>query len=919
MSLFPAYNTQNDEKDQNREETAVASTSSWLENESYKEQSSSSNNPSNVVTIEDESCSSDSDVQFIDESKKVGKKRKHKKEKKKSKKIQITIDENSDFYEDKKPLKAYLTVVTLKKPGCPRYDRSQNFSLIQYGYFDRPKYKRYYKAMKKFQLNDEKVKEFNDEENDLDLGFQKYLKSNPKDVDEWLKYVNFKDSTMPILDNYQKEKTKLDIVDKAMKFNPESETLLRKYLELLPKVHPTDEVLEIIERMINKNPNNFLTWNALIYNKQSSMAQCNVPDVLEKYQDCLKALFSVVKNDEILVKIFKNLAIFLRQSGLFEQFFSLLMLGLSLNVSTTAFNRISRTSDENNTTLIEFEELILRSGLPMNEIWLRIEKLRSAFNFLPCVTTDLKSDPQRIVLNEDICRFVYPLMNKNYNFDLFILVLKMLKYPLSGCLFQSSSFFSQEMYENDTIEDILSTFLELKRDSTMDAILFNIIKEIQVPPSYINTNLAHDLYRNMLFEVILTGASCFNQKQNLILFKLYLQLERILVVIEKISSKAENLTPEFKKQVKSRIKKAIKNMNYQSNLLIYNEYAWVTYELDGFEAAETILHTTIQQNFIDSTEFSRLCISYVELLILNGNNEKSIEILTGLVLGKVSFEQDVIELQATKKLIVLQKLTENLSNSLEVEMKSDMFEIEDYFSESKLMLNFKSKIIYVTLVKSVDESITVIRDILKKFPEKNQKHTFIREKIYEFIVFLYNTIGNHDKSLFEFILQGIQDLPSNLTLLRVIVSDLKTSWMNIKLKITKNLTTNSVIFLIAACRYRCAKYSIDVEGENYEDAYKKRVISLLEVVTDKKSGIRQNALLWRLYLRALFDVNSNQTLVKCRNTLYEALDVCPWNKALYLDGAFFSPQELPQLMDLILEKQLRIHAIPEELQILRNE
>lgn len=41
-------------------------------------------------------------------------------------------------------------------------------------------------------------------------------------------------------------------------------------------------------------------------------------------------------------------------------------------------------------------------------------------------------------------------------------------------------------------------------------------------------------------------------------------------------------------------------------------------------------------------------------------------------------------------------------------------------------------------------------------------------------------------------------------------------------------------------------------------------------------------------------------------------------QALYLDGTICVPQQLPHLQDLIIEKHLRIYAMPEELEILRN-
>lgn len=38
-----------------------------------------------------------------------------------------------------------------------------------------------------------------------------------------------------------------------------------------------------------------------------------------------------------------------------------------------------------------------------------------------------------------------------------------------------------------------------------------------------------------------------------------------------------------------------------------------------------------------------------------------------------------------------------------------------------------------------------------------------------------------------------------------------------------------------------------------------------------------------------------------------------------MDGSVYVPQELSHIQDLIIEKQLRIYALPEELEILRND
>lgn len=588
----------------------------------------------------------------------------------------------------------------------------------------------------------------------------------------------------------------------------------------------------------------------------------------------------------------------MRQSGLWEQFFALIHLALSLNVSSTAFNNAERFySPESLPTLIDYEELILKSGLPMNEIWLRIEKLRSAYNFLPCAAES--SDPQRMVLNEDICHYIFPLINQNYNFDLFILILRLLKYPFESSLCQNSSFFAQEPHEFDQIEDILPALVSSHRNDVMDQILLSLVNEMIVPPSYVNSNLAHQEYTEVLLEILLSASKCFTTRQNLIVFRLYLRLERILVILEKTK-----LTKEFKKTVKGRIKRAIKKAGYEENLLVYNDFAWIEYEMEGFEAAEGIFLATMQQNFIDNLDFMSLTLSYVELLLKTHKTERAIDLLTESALGKVNFQESGGELLATKKLKALQKHSDLLKTLLEVEMKSDTFEIEDFFTPTRFLLVLKARTVLLSLAKSPEAALAELQTVIKKFPEKNQKHTFLREKFYELGAGLQN---------FDFIQAGAAEFPHNLSLLYQAALITGSPWYRIRSVLSKTLTTSSLVFLIAACKMR-ALLVPDVK-----EAYSNRILSILKQATAEKSAIRQNSLVWRFYLRALFDVHSNRTLLNCKNMLYEALDVCPWSKALYLDGAFFAPQELAALLDLVIEKQLRIHALPEELSILRTE
>lgn len=150
-------------------------------------------------------------------------------------------------------------------------------------------------------------------------------------------------------------------------------------------------------------------------------------------------------------ELFTSCCFCLRQAGLAEQCFALIKLTLELNVCANKFHNILPLERDQH-ILVEYEEVILASGLPMNEIWLRVEKLRQNFYFLPCPEDRSCSDPQRIVFNEDVVHFIYPLSQRSFSFDLVVRVLHLLKIPLPIQRHENVSHF-------DAIEEVLSVLL----------------------------------------------------------------------------------------------------------------------------------------------------------------------------------------------------------------------------------------------------------------------------------------------------------------------------------------------------------------------------------------------------------------------------------------------------------------------------
>ncbi|XP_055624217.1 nuclear exosome regulator NRDE2 [Toxorhynchites rutilus septentrionalis] len=951
MSLFPAYSSSVSSN------PAVSVPSkpndlSWLSNQSFiafpsagNRDDASESDQNNIGAIETNTRSNRSSKR----ERKKKKKKHHKKRRHSSSDSESNPGETDaksklllqppvvvselEYYTDLDALKIYLTVETLHRPACPKY-RLGCYRFGRKGKFQGAKIQRYFRYFKKAKQFT-KDSEWKDDIKDKEIEMEKDARSN-NSVEKWIDYIEFKENHPVHMDSYQNHKAELAIIEKAMRYHPDDERLLQLYLEGIVKVHPTDEVLEMIQKLISKDNTNVLLWDALISNKQSAMAQCIAPNVLKLYEKSTRSLFMAKRSDEVMLRFFKKCATFCRQAGLWEHLFGLIQLTVSLNVSTTfASGKHLFASPEHYHQLIEYEELILKSGLPMNEIWLRIEKLRSAFHFLPFGGTNMCSDPQRMVLHEDVIGFVYPLINKEYSFDLVILILKLMKYPFESSAFERCTVFKPEPYESDHAEQLLPLLLDLNRNRKVDSVVMNLIKELCTPPSFINTNLAFESYLDVMRELLISASEYFSDEKNIALLLLYLKLERILIVNDKTM---ENLNDERKKSCRGRIKKLLKNSKYQNELEFYVEYGLIEYEMEGFgTSCMKIFNTSIQmfcsaEDRSDDNDLFTLVLRLTEILLKENRKTEAIHLMTKLALNPNEISLNPSDsVGDPSKLLALQKLKDRANHHLQEDDHGEHMLLEQYFRPNPTVNSLKVYLYYMALIKSKAETIRKIDGFLFHFNNvDNQRHAYIREQIFEIYLKIlefrldeFSNIG-----FMQVIDRVLHEYPDNLNAIRLCTFSESLSWFQMRTILGKRLTTTSVLLMVAAARIRNLYSTVGDENDCKRggETYKRRILNLLKHAVRRESTLRQNALLWRLYLRELFDQpNCTRTetgrnvLEDCRKTVYMALEACPWNKALYLDGAFFAPQELSQLLDLLMEKQLRIHAIPEELEILRNE
>jgi hypothetical protein len=505
----------------------------------------------------------------------------------------------------------------------------------------------------------------------------------------------------------------------------------------------------------------------------------------------------------------------------------------------------------------------------------------------------------------------------------------MMKFPFESNNFERDEVFKPESYENVDIEQILPLFLDVKRNRSIDKIIYNMVKELSTYPTFVNVNLAHESYCTLIRELLIGCSELFDDTKSLVLLSLYFKFERILVIMDKI---AGNLDEGRKKSCRSRIKNILKKSKYQNNLLIYAEYGLIEYEMDGRSTHFQKIFQMTLENYDPEAEddFNHLVCSYADVLLNENRKKDCLTLLTKLVLSPKEIricpdECEFVVPDATK-LVVLQKLNERVKHMISSELKRDRFNLEDYFRTSRIVNYVRPLIYYSALIKTKKDFMGWLKKLLKMFEEdSNDKSSiYTKEKVYEIALqMLAYTRDEHSNSdIFE---QAIEGYPANMTIIKCFVFSESIPWLRMRRVLGKNLSTTSVLLLIASGQIRTLSLLRDCSTsdcsqiDGNEDVYRTRVINLLKTATTKTSILRHNSLLWRIYLRELFNQPNQNVLDKCKTALYEALDNCPFSKVLYLDGSFFVPGELSQLLDLILEKQLRIHAIPEELSILRSE
>lgn len=977
MSLFPAYS----DEAKKLEEQTTSTKPDWLENSSFnpdiviKESATVSGTPDKRSKISSGESSPESEPLKTTKRKKT-KRRKKGKEKKK---IEPEDIGSKDFSIDSSRVNEYLTVATISRPAVAKY--RVKYYLTSSRKLRKQKFKRYFKVIKLRRIDEsgsedkEKLTKHNIDKADFserDVNFTGFIQEeelskmtgfynkntadNPDDIKMWLKYAEFQDTVYQFEKSYRKgsiakalrvlAERKIAILDKALMHNPGCDALLRERLKVAVSAFPADELQAQLQKLVKKERENIILWQGYIEATQCSMSHCNTSSVISLYSECLSTLHQLRRTtmsekyvfEENILKMLSQCGLFLKQAGLFEQLWTLLKMYLELNLSPLIKGKFNVERNFNEKELLELEEVVLNSQLPHHELWLRTEKLREACHWLPYSGDQECEDPQRMVFSEDVVELIHPITMPENIFKLVATILTLLKVPLLPCRHSTMQDLGLDYvsWSVDSIEALLSVFVPLYPVDTTNENLLKDTNRLAVGPQYLKALPGQEEYLHFVLSVIENCAECLKNQDQISVYMWWFRFQRLLIILD---NQGRFKMPSYlKKKIKSDIKTLLKKAEHRNNEIFYVEYALIEKEFGNTEQCITILETALSMNKNASIETKSWDQEQVKQCYLYKTLVEAV-LASNLPDAKETAQKYLVKL-------ALQRNFNHLTNGLVLEAETrfrnitaDLMETEiDNLSclEHFLPNFFTDWIIcngwFIFLYKGPLECGTFLENVIEKLHDKHSSLAFQKEVLYEFycaILFKYcleNPGSGVFKILDNVLFRSIENYPNNLYFLAILskemtlIKNMGTAWWKVQsllLKSGRSITTIFSVIILDLIKLEIEKDVKDtITGDSVGiSSFKNRMLSLYKKITKNDMCTRRCGLAWRLYLQF---VHNFFDFTLCRNIYYSAVEECPWLKALYMDAAIYIPAELGQIQDLIIEKQLRLHVTPEELEILRS-
>ncbi|XP_047523694.1 uncharacterized protein LOC125062143 isoform X1 [Pieris napi] len=323
--------------------------------------------------------------------------------------LQSTLS-SDDFYLDCKVDYGNLHVSTLYYPGRPQYNYTNSLTIgsKQSKKDEKKRWKRYFS------------KEITDESDSLTerlIAYRKLLTETPDDLQLWESYIDFREVCESV-------EGALEAAREAAGRLPDSVRLRERLLDLMQTALPRRRYVEELRESLRKERRPSVrteTWARLV--------AAAGPEG-EATETARAALADCGRRPAAALRLLHAFGLGLRSAGLWERLVLAVELLVAMNLPAPEFPPAPSESAAAERRLLDLEDEAVRSGLPVGVVWTRVERARAAAHWRPAAPRASDADPQRAPLPADVADLLLPVVGDADVAGLAVRLLLLAKVPL---------------------------------------------------------------------------------------------------------------------------------------------------------------------------------------------------------------------------------------------------------------------------------------------------------------------------------------------------------------------------------------------------------------------------------------------------------------------------------------------------------
>ncbi|CAK1555055.1 unnamed protein product [Leptosia nina] len=780
---------------------------------------------------------------------------------------QAEIIPSQDFYFDRTLDRGNLRVSTLYYPGRPQYSYDKANTIGRKSKHDEKRWERYF-SKRIYEESDMSTAE-------RSISYRKLLTDMPDDLQLWESYIDFQE----VCNNMQGA---LDAVRHAVCKIPESFRLRRRQLTLLRAVFPHRQYLQEIRDMIAAETRSYVRielWAQLI------------ASVGEEPEAVLRAALSDTVAQSAAAPFFiYAFGSYLRTAGLWERLVLAIELLVAMNFPAAA--RAARPFPpprhlDVDDRLLRLEDELMNSGLPRHAVWTRVERARAGAHWCPKPRDDI--DPQRAPLPHDVADLLIPLVGSVRLLHLAVRLLLLAKVPMIPST-EAWSRVAGEVY--GTAEGLLS--LAYAHHSSTDAVHFaKLLEMLTDPPHYFSDDTGFAGWVAGLWEACCAGCEG-PAREALLCWRLRWLHARLTLIATDGPGGAATLRSEARGVLKRLA---------QSSPLAFAEFARLEASVDGGAERAIAAATHALRAVIADPDRPTVDALYVA---------RAVGEVVGAEAGECALVHAVLRRTPPPK---LQAPDDSLRLTALRTCEERCAALEESFNDRTLEPSDTA--VLEALQPSVGEwararlalaTPSARYQLLQRLlnAQRQVKNTecdalrYYEDSACEMVERGGNKVRDHIHAL-------AAHFPNNayLNLKSAFTASWRSGALSVEERIRKlaapRSSNSAEACLLPSLFCALRREWVPIEAE--------KVVRTARRVTSGAGGATCGGVVWA----ARLECEARAAAPRITHALLSALHHLPHDKWLHVRGAKWCGGEAESLSDALLEKQLRLHALPDEL------